>query len=42
MYLLPIYTGLINDIPSVQELVDRCIHEALATHKEVGDKFNKA
>jgi len=33
--------GLINDVPSVQELVDRCISEALTTHAAVGDRFEK-
>jgi enoyl-[acyl-carrier protein] reductase II len=31
--------GLINDIPTVQDLVDRCIIEALQIHKENDTKF---
>jgi enoyl-[acyl-carrier protein] reductase II len=33
--------GLIHDIPSVQELVDRCISEAHATHAAVGQQLGK-
>lgn len=32
--------GLINDIPSVQELVDRCVREAEEAHAEAGKKLN--
>ena len=33
--------GLITDIPSVQELVDRCISEAHSIHASVGEKLVK-
>jgi enoyl-[acyl-carrier protein] reductase II len=33
--------GLINDIPSVQELVDRCIKEAHEGHARVGSQLGK-
>jgi NAD(P)H-dependent flavin oxidoreductase YrpB (nitropropane dioxygenase family) len=32
--------GLIEDIPTVQELVDRCIAEAHERHTSVGTKLN--
>ena len=31
--------GLINDIPSVKELIDRCVEEAIETHKKVEKKI---
>ena len=33
--------GLIHDIPTVQELVDRCIFEAHSRHQSVGEKLIK-
>ena len=34
--------GLITDIPTVQELVDRCIQEAHAGHAAVGQQLGAA